>query len=82
VIAKRYQQILARLSTEGLVNLNKSLPAPFDIENVLVIAPENAAGLGDFRKDADASIKLVFATLFIIQLLFRVILLQIVLWNP
>jgi len=53
-IAKRYQQILARLSSEGLVNLNKSLPAPFDIENVLVIAPENAAGLGDFRKDADA----------------------------
>ena len=45
-IAKRYQQIIARLSTEGLVNLNKSLPAPFDIENVLVIAPENAAGLG------------------------------------
>lgn len=53
-IAKRYQQILARLSTEGLVNLNKSLPPPFDIENVLVIAPENAAGMGDFRKDADA----------------------------
>ncbi|MDM1020313.1 exodeoxyribonuclease VII large subunit [Acinetobacter sp. VNK23] len=53
-IAKRYQQILARLSTEDLINLNKSLPPPFDIENVLVIAPENAAGLGDFRKDADA----------------------------
>ncbi|MCY6412068.1 exodeoxyribonuclease VII large subunit [Acinetobacter sp. VNH17] len=53
-IAKRYQQILARLTSEGLVNLNKSLPPPFDIENVLVIAPENAAGLGDFRKDADA----------------------------
>ncbi|ENX04006.1 hypothetical protein F900_00497 [Acinetobacter modestus] len=53
-IAKRYQQILARLSSEGLVNLNKSLPIPFDIENVLVIAPENAAGLGDFKKDADA----------------------------
>lgn len=53
-IAKRYQQILARLNTEDLVNLNKSLPPPFDIENVLVIAPENAAGLGDFRKDADA----------------------------
>lgn len=53
-IAKRYQQILARLTTENLVNLNKSLPTPFDIENVLVIAPENAAGLGDFKKDADA----------------------------
>ena len=53
-IARRYQQILERLSTEGLVNKNKSIPAPFDIQNVLVIAPENAAGLGDFKKDADA----------------------------
>ncbi|MFW2078832.1 exodeoxyribonuclease VII large subunit [Acinetobacter sp. ULE_I010] len=53
-IARRYQQILERLTTEGLVNKNKSLPIPFDIQNVLVIAPENAAGLGDFKKDADA----------------------------
>ncbi|MCY1161804.1 Exodeoxyribonuclease 7 large subunit [compost metagenome] len=53
-IARRYQQILERLSSEGLVNKNKSLPTPFDIQNVLVIAPENAAGLGDFKKDADA----------------------------
>jgi exodeoxyribonuclease VII large subunit len=53
-IARRYQQILERLTNEGLVNKNKSLPAPFDIQNVLVIAPENAAGLGDFNKDADA----------------------------
>ncbi|RZG48084.1 exodeoxyribonuclease VII large subunit [Acinetobacter wuhouensis] len=53
-IARRYQQILERLTTEGLVNKNKSLPIPFDIQNALVIAPENAAGLGDFKKDADA----------------------------
>ena len=52
-IARRYQQILERLTTEGLVNKNKILPTPFDIQNVLVIAPENAAGLGDFKKDAD-----------------------------
>jgi exodeoxyribonuclease VII large subunit len=52
-IAKRYQQILEKLTTEGLVNKNKLLTTPFDIQNVLVIAPENAAGLGDFRKDAD-----------------------------
>ena len=52
-IAKRYQQILERLTTEGLMNKNKLLATPFDIQNVLVIAPENAAGLGDFRKDAD-----------------------------
>lgn len=53
-IARRYQQILERLTTEGLANKNKILPTPFDIQNVLVIAPENAAGLGDFKKDADA----------------------------
>ncbi|EOR05997.1 exodeoxyribonuclease VII large subunit [Acinetobacter tandoii] len=52
-IARRYQQILEKLTIEGLVNKNKALPSPFDIQNVLVIAPENAAGLGDFRKDAD-----------------------------
>lgn len=53
-IAKRYQQILLRLTEEDLLNNNKQLPVPFDIQNVLVIAPENAAGLGDFKKDADA----------------------------
>jgi len=53
-IAQRYQQILERLTSEGLTNKNKQLPPPFDIQNVLVIAPENAAGLGDFKKDADA----------------------------
>jgi len=53
-IVRRYQQILERLTTEGLVDKNKLLPTPFDIQNVLVIAPENAAGLGDFKKDADA----------------------------
>lgn len=52
-IARRYQQILEKLTSEGLVNKNKGLPTPFDIQNVLVIAPEKAAGLGDFRKDAD-----------------------------
>lgn len=35
------------------MNKNKLLATPFDVQNVLVIAPENAAGLGDFRKDAD-----------------------------
>lgn len=52
-LAKRYQQILQRLTIEGLIHKNKQLAAPFDIQNVLVIAPENAAGLGDFKKDAD-----------------------------
>lgn len=53
-IAKKYLEIRNRLISEGLIDLNRALPTPFDFENVLVIAPENAAGLGDFKKDADA----------------------------
>lgn len=52
-LAQQYQLMLTKLMEEGLLDLNKSLPMPFDIQNVLVIAPENAAGLGDFRADAD-----------------------------
>lgn len=52
-LAKQYQLMLTKLMEDGLLELNKSLPLPFDIQNVLVIAPENAAGLGDFRADAD-----------------------------
>ncbi len=74
-IAKRYQQILLRLTEEGLLNNNKQLPVPFDIQNVLVIAPENAAGLGDFKKMRMPWLRLVSAISFIIQQLFRVILL-------
>lgn len=52
-LARRYQQIVARLTQESLLHHNQQLPTPFDIQQVLVIAPENAAGLGDFKKDAD-----------------------------
>lgn len=51
-LAQKYQAIIQRLADEQLLELNKQLPAPFDIQHVLVIAPENAAGLGDFQKDA------------------------------
>ncbi|RKG33996.1 exodeoxyribonuclease VII large subunit [Acinetobacter tianfuensis] len=53
-LAKRYQQIVLKLTEEGLIERNIRLAPPFDIQRVMVIAPENAAGLGDFRKDADA----------------------------
>ena len=52
-LARQYAEMVDRLTGEGLLNLNQQLPAPFDIEHVLVIAPEKAAGLGDFQADAD-----------------------------
>ena len=52
-LARQYAEMVDRLTGEGLLHLNQQLPAPFDIEHVLVIAPEKAAGLGDFQADAN-----------------------------
>lgn len=52
-LAQAYHAMKNKLIDNGLLDLNKSLPMPFDIQKVLVIAPENAAGLGDFRVQAD-----------------------------
>lgn len=49
----RKKEIRARLQREGVFDLNRKLPAPWDYRFVLVIAPQEAAGLGDFRKDAE-----------------------------
>lgn len=47
------REIRARLQREGLNELNRSLPAPWDYNAVLVVAPQGAAGLGDFQAEAD-----------------------------
>lgn len=52
-LARQYAIMVDRLSGEGLIHLNQQLPVPFDIEHVIVIAPEKAAGLGDFQADAN-----------------------------
>lgn len=52
-IELKIKEILQRLDKEGLTNKNKVLKAPFDFSKVAVIAPSGAAGLGDFKKDAD-----------------------------
>jgi exodeoxyribonuclease VII large subunit len=52
-MAARMREIRLRLQREGLFDANKQLPAPEDFSLVLVIAPPEAAGLGDFRADAD-----------------------------
>jgi len=48
----RRRDIRERLKREGLFGQNRALPAPWDYATVLVIAPERAAGLGDFAKEA------------------------------
>mgnify|MGYP000993846644 CR=1 FL=1 len=39
-----------RLKREGLFDLNRQLVPPWDYTAVLVLAPEGAAGLGDFEQ--------------------------------
>ena len=49
----RKREIRERLRREGVFENNRRLQAPWDYRLVLVIAPEDAAGLGDFRKESE-----------------------------
>ncbi len=48
----RKREIRSKLQQQGLWTLNKELPYPWDFRRVLVVAPDEAAGLGDFRAEA------------------------------
>ena len=47
------REIRERLIREDLFELNKQLAAPIDFYRILVVAPPDAAGLGDFKAEAD-----------------------------
>lgn len=48
----RKREIRARLQQQGLLGMNKALAYPWDFQAVLVVAPAEAAGLGDFQTEA------------------------------
>lgn len=49
----KLQIIRERLSALGETELNRRLPSPRDFTHVAVVAPHLAAGLGDFRSEAN-----------------------------
>ena len=49
----RKKEIRDRLQREGVFDSNRRLPSPFDYRCVLVVAPHEGAGLGDFRIEAE-----------------------------
>ncbi|MCG7374213.1 exodeoxyribonuclease VII large subunit [Pseudomonas luteola] len=49
----KIEQILAKLKEEGIHSKQKALPAPTSFWRIAVISPDQAAGLGDFRREAD-----------------------------
>lgn len=48
----RKREIRTRLKQEGIFDANKKLPSPWDFNAVLVVAPQGAAGLGDFQAES------------------------------
>ncbi|WP_029934777.1 exodeoxyribonuclease VII large subunit [Thiomicrospira pelophila] len=46
--------IRKELIKQGIYQSNKQIPFPADLFRIAVISPPNAAGLGDFRAEADA----------------------------
>ncbi|VTU41920.1 exodeoxyribonuclease VII large subunit [Variovorax sp. RA8] len=52
-LAARMKEIRGRLQREGVFEQNKNVPPPWNFTSVLVVAPHEAAGLGDFRKESD-----------------------------
>lgn len=47
------REIRTRLQREGLFEMNRQLPQPWDYNAVVVVAPQGAAGLGDFQAEAE-----------------------------
>ena len=53
----RKREIRSRLQAEGVFDAQRRLPAPWDFNSVLVVAPDSAAGLGDFRTEAERLVR-------------------------
>ncbi len=49
----KYNTIRAKIFESGYGNKNRSLPLPLHFKNVAVLSPKAAAGLGDFKSEAD-----------------------------
>lgn len=56
-MAAKLAKIREVLVAEQIIDLNKQLPRPHDFYKVAVISPQNAAGLGDFNREAQLLIK-------------------------
>ena len=52
-IAKKLEAIRKSLIDAQVFHLNRSLPQPTEFTHVVIISPKDAAGLGDFREDAN-----------------------------
>lgn len=62
-MARKRQEIIARLKADGVLDLNKTLPMPAFAQRIAVISSATAAGYGDFcRQLADNGYGFAFTT--------------------
>lgn len=54
-MAVRRQQIIRRLSEEGVLDMNKEIPFPMLSKHIAIISSKNAAGYIDFIKQLDSN---------------------------
>lgn len=47
---RRRQEIISRLTKEGIINQNKRLPVPAVLQRIAIVSAAGAAGYGDFMK--------------------------------
>ena len=52
-VARKIAEILAQLKSDEIINNNRSLTPPIEFTRVAVVAPDNAAGLQDFKSTAN-----------------------------
>ena len=52
-MAKRRQEIIRQLKTEGVFDLNRELPLPLFTQRIAVISSRTAAGYGDFCRQLE-----------------------------
>lgn len=56
-IARRRQEIIRKLESEGVLTMNKELPLPALLQRIAVISSPTAAGYGDFCSQLDGNKK-------------------------
>lgn len=61
---RRKREIIARLQSEGVWDVNRSRPLPAVVQRVAVISSRSAAGYRDFMRELDGSIYAIHTELF------------------
>lgn len=55
-MSRKKREIINRLNSEGIIDLNKSLPLPLVPQRIAIVSSPSAAGYGDFMNQVESNI--------------------------